>query len=41
MHEQKIVNAAGAAKVRSTVLIMPEEVDQATRVTVNYRPPGQ
>lgn len=36
-----IVNASGAVKVRSTVLITPEEIDQATRVTVNYRPPGQ
>ena len=36
-----IVNASGAARARTTVLITPEEVDQATRVTVNYRPPGQ
>ena len=36
-----IVNATGAVKARTTVLITPEEVDQATKKTVNYRPPGQ
>ncbi|MBM3134773.1 MAG: GYD domain-containing protein [Chloroflexi bacterium] len=36
-----IVNAAGAVKVRTTVLITPEELDRASKVTVNYRPPGQ
>jgi len=36
-----MVNASGAVKVRTTVLITPEEVDQATENTVNYRPPGQ
>jgi uncharacterized protein with GYD domain len=35
------VNAGGAVKSRITVLITPEEVDQATRKTVNYRPPGK
>ena len=35
-----IVNASGAAKLRTTVLITPEEVDQAIKKTVNYRPPG-
>ncbi len=35
------VNASGAVKARTTVLITPEEVDQATKQTVNYRPPGQ
>jgi uncharacterized protein with GYD domain len=35
-----IVNAAGAVKVRTTVLITPEELDRASKVTVNYRPPG-
>jgi uncharacterized protein with GYD domain len=35
------VNASGAAKVRVTVLMTPEEVDKATKKTVNYRPPGQ
>lgn len=36
-----IVNASGAVKVKTTVLITPEEVDQATKKTVDYRPPGQ
>lgn len=35
------VNATGAVKVRTTVLITPEEVDQATKKTVHYRAPGQ
>ena len=36
-----IINAAGAAKVKITVLLTPEEVDQATKTSVDYRPPGQ
>jgi len=36
-----MVNATGAVKTRTTVLIAPEEVDQATERSVNYRPPGQ
>ena len=36
-----IVNAAGAAKVKTTVLITPKEVDQAVKKSVDYRPPGQ
>jgi|SRR5712692_10308669 len=35
------VNAAGAAHLRTTVLLTPEEVDQATQMAVGYRPPGQ
>jgi uncharacterized protein with GYD domain len=35
------VNASGAVKVKTTVLLTPEEVDQAAKMTVNYRPPGQ
>lgn len=35
------VNASGAAKARTTVLMTPEEVDEATKKTVNYRPPGR
>ena len=35
------VNASGALKSRITVLITPEEVDQATKKMVNYRPPGK
>jgi len=35
------VNASGAVASRATVLITPEEVDQATKKTVKYRPPGK
>ena len=34
------INATGAVKIKTTVLITPEEVDQATKKTVAYRPPG-
>jgi uncharacterized protein with GYD domain len=36
-----MVNAAGTAKVKTIVLITPEEVDQAVKKSVDYRPPGQ
>jgi uncharacterized protein with GYD domain len=36
-----IVNAAGTAKVNTIVLMTPEEVDQAVKKSVDYRPPGQ
>jgi uncharacterized protein with GYD domain len=35
------VNSSGAATVTTIVLMTPEEVDEATRTTVDYRPPGQ
>jgi hypothetical protein len=35
------VNAAGAAVVRTTVLLTPEEIDQASKKKITYRPPGQ
>ena len=37
------VNASGAVQSRMTVLITPEEIDQATKKmkTVKYRPPGK
>lgn len=35
------VGAAGAASVKTVVLLTPEEVDEATQKTVEYRPPGQ
>ena len=35
------VNASGAAMCKTTVLITPEEVDDAAKKTVSYRPPGQ
>jgi uncharacterized protein with GYD domain len=34
-------NASGAVKSRITVLMTPEEVDQATKKTVDFRPPGK
>ena len=35
------VNASGAITVKTTVLMTPEEVDEATKKTVDFRPPGQ
>jgi uncharacterized protein with GYD domain len=35
------VNSSGAATVTTAVLVTPEEVDEAARTTVDYRPPGQ
>jgi len=34
-------NASGAVRVKTTVLLTPEEVDQATKKSIDYRPPGQ
>jgi len=34
------VNASGAASAKTTVLLTPEEVDQATQKAVDYKPPG-
>ena len=36
-----MVNASGLINAKTTVLLTPEEVDQATKKTVDYRPPGQ
>ena len=36
-----LVTAGGGATVSTTVLITPEEVDQATKKTLDYRPPGK
>ena len=35
------VNASGAIKARTIVLMTPEEVDEAAKKTVDFRPPGQ
>jgi uncharacterized protein with GYD domain len=35
------VGASGGASTRTTVLLTPEEVDQATKKSAMYRPPGQ
>jgi uncharacterized protein with GYD domain len=34
------VSASGAVRCRTVPLIMPEELDEAARKTVDYRPPG-
>lgn len=34
------VAASGAARVKTVVLLTPEEIDQATQASVPYRPPG-
>ena len=36
-----VANASGTVKVNITVLITPEEVDQAAKKTMDWRPPGQ
>ena len=35
-----IAGASGSVKIKTTVLITPEEIDQATKKSVEYRPPG-
>jgi uncharacterized protein with GYD domain len=35
------VGAAGAATLRTITLLTPEQIDEATQKTVEYRPPGQ
>jgi uncharacterized protein with GYD domain len=35
-----IANAAGGARVKTTVLLTPEQVDEASNRAVEYRPPG-
>jgi uncharacterized protein with GYD domain len=35
------VGVAGTLNLTTTVLIEPEEIDEAVKKTVNYRPPGQ
>ena len=35
------VASAGGAKVKTTVLLTPEEIDGATKKTADYRPPGK
>ena len=36
-----IASASGAVKVKTTVLLTPEEVDEAAKMSAPYRPPGQ
>ena len=34
------VNAAGAAHTKTVVLLTPDQVDAAAKLSVDYRPPG-
>jgi hypothetical protein len=34
------INAAGGASVSTTVLLTPEQIDEASKKSVSYRPPG-
>ncbi|OLD64536.1 MAG: GYD domain protein [Acidobacteria bacterium 13_1_40CM_2_68_5] len=34
------VSASGAVQVKTVVLMTPEEMDQAAKKMINYRPPG-
>jgi uncharacterized protein with GYD domain len=36
-----VVQASGAASVRTIVLLTPEEIDQASKKSVTYTPPGR
>ena len=35
------VAAAGAVSIKTVPLLTPEQIDEATQKTVDYRPPGQ
>ena len=35
------VSATGTIRTRATVLLTPEQIDEAAKKHVNYRPPGQ
>lgn len=34
------VNRSGATRIRTLVLLTPEQVDEAARIAPDYRPPG-
>lgn len=34
-----VINAAGVGRATTTVLLSPEEIDEATRTSIDYRPP--
>lgn len=36
-----MINGSGMVKLKTSVLITPEEVDQAAKKRVDYRPPGR
>jgi uncharacterized protein with GYD domain len=35
------VNASGAARIKTTILLTPEEIDQASKKSIAYNPPGR
>ena len=35
------ITASGAGSLKTTLLLSPEEIDQAAKKTVTYRPPGR
>ena len=35
------IGASGVVTLKTTVLMTPEEIDQAVKKTPNYRPPGK
>ena len=35
------ITASGAVRLKTTLLMTPEEIDQAAKRTVAYRPPGR
>jgi uncharacterized protein with GYD domain len=36
-----IAAASGAVKAKTTILMTPEEVDEVSKISADYRPPGQ
>jgi uncharacterized protein with GYD domain len=36
-----VLNASGVVDAKTTVVLTPEEIDQAVKKTVDYRPPGK
>ena len=36
-----LASASGSVRLKTTILVTPEEVDQATKKTMQWRPPGQ
>jgi uncharacterized protein with GYD domain len=35
------VGASGAVRIKTTVLLTPEEIDRAAKTSISYRPPGK
>jgi len=36
-----LANASGAVKLKTVALILPEDIDEAVKKTMDWRPPGQ